>query len=292
MYEHLHKDVIHAIELSKDDRINYIQSKRWIGYDIAKDIIRKMDDLLALPKSPRMPGLLIVGDSNAGKTTLGIRFKNTHPVIRLPDNEGIIVPSLYVQCPPVPVEKRLYINILIELGAPFKFSDSAEKLEYQAKTLMKKCNVKMLILDEIHSILTGPIDKQRMFLSVIRNLINDLKIPIVVMGTKAALNAIRADDQLENRFKPHVIPRWKNGKDFRRLLASFERMLPLKKPSKLSQIEISNLLMSMSEGLIGELDEVLTLAAIEAVNSEKEFIDIKLLANIDWLPPTLRKKKK
>ncbi|MBF4280699.1 AAA family ATPase, partial [Vibrio anguillarum] len=103
---------------------------------------------------------------------------------------------------------RLYNNILNKLFAPYRPSDSIDKKSFQVLQLMKHCNVKMLVLDEIHSLLAGSLEKQRMFLSVLRNLGNELQIPIVGLGTRDALRAIKTDPQLENRFKPVLLPRW------------------------------------------------------------------------------------
>jgi hypothetical protein len=45
----------------------------------------------------------------------------------------------------------------------------------------------------------------------------------------------------------------------------------------------------MSEGLIGELVEILTRAAVLAVKTKKEKITIDLLDKIRWVPPSQRK---
>ena len=44
----------------------------------------------------------------------------------------------------------------------------------------------MLIIDEIHSMLAGTFREQRIFLNSIRFLANDLRIPLVCVGTHEA----------------------------------------------------------------------------------------------------------
>lgn len=289
-HSHLNGDVQHQLSRSDAERIEYILSSRWIGYSKAKDILGKLEDLLVYPKKHRMPCMLIVGDSNSGKTMIAERFIDLHPAYEREDNEGIIIPALFIQSPPIPSESRLYSNILSKLFAPFRPSDSADKKHHQVKTIMAACNVKMLIIDEIHSLLGGPLDKQRVFLSVIRNLSNELKIPIVGLGTKDALRAIKTDPQLDNRFKPSLLSRWEMDTDFRRLLASFERMLPLANPSDLKGKAIAKKLHFMSEGLLGEVSDILTQAAILAIRNGSERISIELLDEIDYESPKDRKK--
>jgi hypothetical protein len=46
---------------------------------------------------------------------------------------------------------------------------------------------------------------------LLRFLGNELRIPLVGAGTREAYLAIRADDQLENRFAPFILPRWEAG---------------------------------------------------------------------------------
>lgn len=290
--EHLNPEASEALSLSQGERVHYIKSPRWIGYPVAQDILKKMEDLLAHPQTSRMPNMLIVGDTNNGKTTIIERFVNKNPAYESADKQYSIIPALMIQCPPVPSEARLYSNILEKLFAPYKFTDPVEKKQYQVFKLLRSCGVKMLILDEIHSVLSGRLELQRIFLSAIRNISNEIKIPIVGVGTKEALRAVKTDPQLDNRFKPELIPRWKNDDSFRRLLMSFERMLPLKSPSLLANNQIATKLFAMSEGYIGELSEILKLVSAEAVISGEEQINLRLLEKMNWYSPSERKKQR
>lgn len=287
-YSHLNESAQKYLNKSTSKRINYINSSRWIGYPKAKDIVTKLHDLLAFPKRHRMPNMLIIGESNSGKTAIAERFLKLNPGYDRDDGEGVIIPALYIQAPPVPSEPRLYSNILERIFAPYSLSDSTEKKHQMVLKLLKHLDVRMLIIDEIHLALAGNLEKQRVFLSVIRNLGNELKIPIVGLGTKDALRAVKTDPQLDNRFKPILLSRWEYNTDYRRLLASFERMIPLKNPSKLSDKAIAMKLLSMSEGILGELSDVISEASILAINTGKEQIDLELLNQLDWLSPTKR----
>ena len=53
----------------------------------------------------------------------------------------------------------------------------------------------------VHNLLCGPVSRQRELLGLLRYLGNDLRIPIVALGTRDAYLALRLDDQLENRFQ-------------------------------------------------------------------------------------------
>lgn len=287
-YEHLSDQAKQYLDKTSKERIHYILSSRWIGYPKAKEIIAKMEDLLAYPTKQRMPCMLIVGDSNAGKTMIADRFVALNPAYEREDGQGIVIPVLSIQSPPIPSESRLYSNILEKMFAPYRPSDSIEKKHYQVITLMRACNVKLLMIDEIHSLLAGNSEKQRTFLSVIRNLSNELKIPLIGLGTKDALRAIKTDPQLDNRFKPFTLPNWSYNNDYRRLLASFEKMLPLKYSSDLHKQQLATKLLYLSDGLLGELSEILSDAAVLAIQTRKEKIDLELLKKLNAISPKER----
>jgi hypothetical protein len=288
---HLNEAAEKLLTMSDCERIERIRSPRWIGYPRAKLILSKLDDLMTYPKSHRMPNLLIVGDTNNGKTMLARRFCGYHPAVDNPNGEGIHVPVLFVQAPPVPDEGRFYNAILDLLFAPYRPSDRVDKKQFQVLKLLRYIGLKVLVIDEIHSILAGPLNRQRIFLNVLKYLGNELQVPIVAVGTRDAFRAIQTDPQLANRFEPSLLPRWEFDTDFLRLLTSFERMLPLRNPSQLHETTLATRLFSLSEGYLGELSHLLTDAASYAVTSGKERIDGEILSKIDWQPPSDRKRR-
>lgn len=290
-YPHLHKKTATYLDADTEERIWHIRSPHWIGYPQAEHILNKLEDLLVYPKIHRMPNLLIVGDTNNGKTMLAHRFLRKHPADQNLDGDSVLVPVLLVQAPPVPDEGRFYNTILDAIFAPYKSHDRIDKKQTQVIHLLKRMQTRMLIIDEIHHILAGSMNRQRAFLNVIKYLGNDLQIPIVGIGTKDAFRALQTDPQLSNRFEPAVLPRWNLDRNFLRLLVSFERMIPLKRPSELQTRELAVRLYNMSEGYIGELSRVLTEAAATAVQNETEQINHEVLDSIGWVTSTERKRQ-
>lgn len=288
---HLNESALPILELSTGERIEKIRSERWIGYPKAKSILAKMEDLLNHPRTHRMPNLLIVGDTNNGKTMLARRFNSLHPATDNPDGNGVLAPVILIQAPPVPDEGRFYNALLELLFAPYRPSERVDKKQFQVIKLLRYVGLKVLVIDEIHHILAGNLNRQRAFLNVLKYLGNELQISIVGVGTKDAFRALQTDPQLSNRFEPVLLPRWEMDNDFLRLLASFERMLPIKNPSSLTSNQIAPKLFAMSEGYIGELSRILSEAAILSITSEKEVIDPNILESIEWTPPSRRKRQ-
>jgi hypothetical protein len=288
---HLNTAAREMLDLSAAERIDHIRRPRWIGYTRAKQLLDKLDDLLTHPKTHRMPNRLIVGDTNAGQTMLANRFVQLHPADDNPNGDAAIVEVLAIQAPPGPDEGRFYNAILEALFAPDNPRERVAQKQVQVLRILKQIGLRMLIIDEVHNVLTGPVTKQRQFLNVLKYLGNDLQIPLVGLGTKEALRAVQADPQVANRFEPAALPPWQLNQEFQMLLVSFERTVPLRKPSRLANEQVARKFLALSEGSLGELSVLLTSAAVYAVHSGAERIDEKVLAAIDWVPPSERRRR-
>lgn len=290
--DHLTPKTQELMLLSDEERIQVIRSSRWVGYPRAKQVLHKLEELFNYPKNDRMPNLLIIGDTNNGKTALVKRFYSMHPPEDNTEGDAIILPVLYIECPPKPDEGRLYDEILGRLYQKFKERDNAGKKLSQVLKVCEMIGVKMIILDEVQHILAGSGNQQRLFLNVLKSLGNKLKVPIVGVGIREAFNAIQSDAQLANRFELAPLPRWRLGdEDYERLLASFEALLPLKEPSYLYEDQLANKLFSMTEGYIGELSRLLSKAAEESIRNGDEKITLNLLGSLDWVAPSDRKRQ-
>lgn len=288
-------DLLHLIPtaqriamLPAGERIQRIRADRWIGYPKAVAAIDKLEALLNWPSKQRMPNLLIVGPTNNGKSMIIEKFRRMHPTIHELDSEKI--PIIGVQMPSDPSIKRFYTALLAAMGAPIRPRQQLPELEQQALSLLRAVKAQMLVIDELHNIIAGTGQNQREFLNLLRFLGNELRIPLVGLGTKEAYLAIRTDDQLENRFEPMVLPLWQEGRDFESLLASFVAVLPLRQPSFIATTDMARYLLARTEGTIGELARLLTCAAIAAIESGEESISSRTLSLADYDGPTERRR--
>lgn len=288
-YPHLSQKAASFLNLSDEERIDKIRARRWIPYPAANDILNDLEDLLAYPPTHRMPNLLIIGNTNNGKTMLIEHFRKKHPAKDDYMENTVSIPIVGIQAPPTPDESRLYSAILTQLFAPYRQNDRVDKKAAQAIHLLKTVGTKLLVIDEIHSILAGSVAKQRAFLNALRHLGNDLRIPIIALGTQEAYRAIRTDAQLANRFTPVELPLWELDNDYLRLLSSFEVMLPLRRSSNLIQAPLAQKIRELSEGLLGEISTVLVTASVEAIRNGSEKITLELLSHIRFVPPRKRR---
>ena len=285
---HLHESTRRVARLPAAERLAHARADRWIGYTRAVQAVARLEELLAWPGKQRMPNLLLIGPTNNGKSMIVEKFRRSHPPGSRPDREEI--PVLAVQMPSDPQVSRFYTVLLTALGAPLRPGQRIAELEQLALRLMRAAGVRMLVIDELHNVLAGRGDVRREFLNLLRFLGNELKIPLVGVGTRDAYLAIRSDDQLENRFAPFVLPRWQPDAEASALLASFATAFPLRRPSSLATPEMTEYLLTRSEGTIGELAALLTEAAVAAIESGEEAINQRTLLMADYAGPTERRR--
>jgi type II secretory pathway predicted ATPase ExeA len=285
---HLHEAARPIATLPDEERVRYVRAERWIGYPRATDALRRLEALFSWPVRQRMPNLLLVGPTNNGKSMIIEKFRRTHAPISHPDREEI--PVLVAQMPSEPSVTRFYTSLLAALGAPLRARYRIAELEQLVLHLLRETSVRMLVIDELHNILGGRSDARREFLNLLRYLGNELRIPLVGAGTRDAYLAIRADDQLENRFAPLILPRWKPDDDACSLLASFAASFPLQRPSTIASTEMCEYLLTRSEGTIGELASLLADAAVAAIESGEEAINRRTLLLAPYTGPTERRR--
>ncbi|MCK9192418.1 MAG: TniB family NTP-binding protein [Nevskia sp.] len=286
---HLSDTAAAKLDLSDQDRCQHIRKPRWIGYGRSQEILGKLEDLLEHPLQPRMPNMLIVGETNNGKTMLVTKFREKHPASENPTGEAINVPVLYIQAPPGPDERGLYNAMLGRLFESAPRSESTDAKRDRVVAVLKRVNLGIIMVDELQHLLAGPYVKQRNCLNVLKYIGNELCVPIVGIGTAEAVRAIQTDPQLANRFTPEVLPKWEKNAELGRLLASFERVLPLRKPSRLSAPPLASRIADLASGTIGEMSALLNAAAIHAIKTGAEQITPEALTSCGYVPPSMRK---
>lgn len=271
--------------LSDEERIRHIRSDRWIAYTRAHNALERLEELLTWPKKQRMPNLLMIGPTNNGKSMIIEKFRKDHASKARAGVDNELIPIVVAQVPCEPSVARFYAMILISMGAPIRPQARVVDLEQLALSLLKKVKTQMLIIDELHNILAGGSHVRRALLNLLKFLGNELKIPIVGVGTREAYLAIRTDGQLENRFEPLPLPTWEEGDELLTLLASFAAALPLRQPSEIATLEMSRYIVAKTEGTIGEITKLLTSAAIEGIKTGEERINQRTLKLANYESP-------
>ena len=274
---HLHESVRPVALLPAEKRITHLRQDRWVDHPITVQAIQRLEALLETPRRTRMPCLLIYGDSGMGKTMLLEKFRRAHRPYFVPQRGIEHIDVLSVQMPPVPSQGRFYGQILQALGAPYRPGDRIFAVETVAMGLLREIRPRLIVVDEVHHLLAGSARDQRAALNLLKYIANELQCSVVALGTQDARTAMRSDPQISSRFRPLEIPRWRDDESLLRFLMAFERLMPLREPSKLAGRAMARTILDRSGGVTGNMTEILVQAAELALARNREHIDVGLL---------------
>ena len=205
---HANAATTELLGLSAQQRIRAIRSERWVSYPRVPKTLQILDQILDHPRTTRMPSIAIFGDSGMGKTMLMQKFCTDHPPGVDAETERHRTPVLALQMTSRPGERRFYAQILDALGAPHNPGARIVDAERAALNLLRAAQIQILVIDEVHNILSGSYREQRTMLNMLRFISNDLKASLVCFGVMEAREAIQGDVQLVRRLHVLTMPRW------------------------------------------------------------------------------------
>ncbi len=278
--DHLAAEAQDVIGLDAEQRIRVVWEDRWIEYPRASQLLNILGDVLARPRTTRMPSVAIYADSGMGKTMLLQQFLALNRTSYDTKTASERTPVIALQMASKPNEKRFYSQILDVLGAPPGNRLGLSDIEILALRVLRHVNAKMLLIDEAHNILAATYSEQRAMLNLIRFLSNELHMSIVSFGVTDTREAISVDAQLARRFKEYPLPRWQADEEFQMLVVKILRNFPLRRPSKLSPRALKHLL-QICDGVTAHIFTTLQEAAVLAIRTEQEFIDDALLNKVE-----------
>ena len=286
-WPHLGEQAQAVVEQDDPARIYFIREPHWVSYPKAQQVLGLLEDLLERPRVPRAPCYVLMGATNNGKTALFQRFCDRHAFQDDGRGNGCL-PVFYISAPPVADEKRFYDAVLEAMDVR-RTSSTVAIAQANVIRIFRALGVRVLLIDEIQHLVAAGAIRSRQMMNVLKYMSNDLQISIIGAGVQSAFNALQSDDQMANRFKPVVLPRWELNEEFLQLLASFELLLPLRKPSNLTDKDMAVKLHGMVGGKIGELATLLADAAVDAIRSGQECITPKTIRQLGWVSPEARK---
>ena len=153
-------------------------------------------------------------------------------------------------------------------------------LETQVMEVGGRIQPKIFIIDEIQNLIAGTSVKQRVLMNVIKNMHNELKIPLVGVGTKKALIAIKVDDQLESRFTMLDLPKMEIWRRFFGFFGIVSYAMPLEKASNLCHKPTSKMIYDLSGGILGRIAGIIREATTYCLRNGLKNITQKILQKI------------
>jgi hypothetical protein len=235
-----------------------------------------------------MPNMLLVAPSFNGKTSILQRFLSQHQPDLDPANEITLCPVVMVESPPKPDIADFYTRILDVLMTPYKPTASVSEKYSQIKRLFRQMEVRMLIVDEIHHLIAGSLNRQQEFRNALKSLGNETMVTVVAAGIEDAYNAFNTDPQMSSRFTPEELPLWKANNEFGspgNARNAYASQTGIQFEGSCDDAGHSY----RSEGTLGDMCDLVKELAVDAIRSKMERITLERINALQWVPPSKRK---
>jgi type II secretory pathway predicted ATPase ExeA len=261
-FAHLPQDVRPIASLDAEARIAHIRAERWLQHAAAERVLGYLHEALTQPPRERMENLLLIGESGMGKTMLVRKFER-QTAVPFDDEAG-------VQRRPVVV---MLMPLALNAPSPGHFVRGCA-LQEPAVRLLQELGTRVIVIDELNSLLAGTPRQQRVFLQLLRFLSNELRLAFVGVGVPEARHALLSDDQLRSRFTDIELPPWSLGEDLRDFVTRLTWSLPLREPSPIDSPKLRRLLLDRTGGITLGIRKAFERAAVAAIRAGREKIDL------------------
>ena len=278
-FGHLHPAVRRFAAMDDEIRIGRVRTKRWIEHAAAAEVLESLQEVFDQPPSERMENVLVFAESGMGKTSLVRRFERAH-ALAFDTQAGVARrPVVVVRMPPDPTEDEFFRQVLAALGAPVVAADRRgdPRLRELAARILREVGARVLVIDELNSVLGGTARQQRHFLQVLRFLSNELGVALVCTGVPEARHALRSDPELRSRFVDVELLPWTADDALQGFVNRLVQGLPLRQPSPVDGGAVRKLLAGRSGGITAHVCKAVERAAIAAIRSGREMIDLAAL---------------
>ncbi|MFT8347313.1 ATP-binding protein [Clostridium saccharoperbutylacetonicum] len=300
-FEPLQKHIDIEQRFSRVIRQGYI-SRNPIGTEYATSLHEgykrikagEYDYVSSIRKSAKASGFTIIGISGIGKTTTIERILSLYPqVIHHTEYKGenlnlYQIPWLKLDCPFDGSLKGLCINFFQAvdelLGTDYlrKFGvgrNSVDTMLPRMEQIANLHSIGVLIIDEIQHLSLAKSGGSSKMLNFFVTLVNTIGIPVILIGTTAALPILQGEFRQARRGSGQGDLLWhrmKNDGYWRLLMQGMWPLQWTKKENPLTE-EIINTIYDESQGIIDIAVKLYAMAQIKAIVSGKELITPKIV---------------
>lgn len=278
----LHPIADRVLEGSDRERAGMIIADRTIRYPALEQVVAQAEWMIHEPRQTRARGLVACTARANGKTSLAKLIHERYSDYDRPDVPCV----LRISMAGVRDARSVYGRIMENLGSPARISHRLSDRELLVQRLLRDVDCRLLILDEVQDILLGSEREQQRALEGIKLLMNELCLPILAFGTEKAAQGFNSDAHLAARFEQYTLPAWQSDSTLANFLATYERFLPLRKPSNLASADKLAVLAKIGGGVLGNIVTRVQNAALAAIADGSECITKELLKTATSRPLT------
>jgi len=269
----LHASTANLLDAANDVRAKAIIEDREILYPALKEVMNEAQWMVYEPRQTRARGLIVCADRGNGKTSLARLVHRRYSDYDRSDAPCVLKISMSGSRD----ARSVYGRIMEELGSPARISHRLSDRELLVQRLLRDADCRLLVLDEVQDILQGSEREQLRALEGIKLLMNELSIHILAFGTDRAGHGFKSDPHLAARFSEFAMPSWKPDGTLANFLVTYERLLPLRKPSNLGSPDKVAAFAKVGKGVLGNIVARIKNAALAAIADGSECITADLI---------------
>jgi len=279
--------------LNKQERLKMLHSI-YVTHPNAEKILEAIERChLSREYAPEPRSMSLTGATGSGKSTLIEQYMLKHPASEtekdtsIPIFKSIIQPNTNIRDFVISVLKSLIASV-----SDIREDDVNDELLKGDLTTVRKrlykyiaqAKVKIIILDEFQHLISSKSKKVLNDIAdTIKTLINETKVPVILVGTTKA-NAVFAENpELARRLsekidlKPFSIKDETSFNTFRKFLAEVDKLLPFNEKSFLATKEIAIRMYAASNGFIDDMMRVIHDAGYMAISEGADSITLEHL---------------
>jgi hypothetical protein len=246
--------------------------------------IRECQEMSRLANEPQCMSL--EGVTGAGKSTLVQDYTALFP--RIEQADGTRIPIFYAETPSPVTVKGMAATLLARLGDPAAYRGTLWAMNFRLIRLMIDCQVELVILDDFHHLIDQ--ETNRILEQVsdwLKVLIKETGIPFLVVGiegkverileTNAQLSRLFAVRQTLEPFRCDPSDE-ASIQEFGRFVHYAEQVIAVSLPVDLPRLELLHRLHYASQGVVGNLMNLLRYSAWLTRQQNQQAISLSTLA--------------
>jgi len=244
-------------------------------------------DIQLCQEATRLTGdpscMALEGFSGTGKSTLVRAYAAEFP--RYDAEDGTRIPIFYLETPSPVTVKAMATHMLTELGDPGAHKGTLPMMNARLIHYLKVCQVELVILDDFHHLFDA--ETNRILARVsdwLKVLIKETGIPYLVVGIQNTVETIlRANQQLSRLFavretlSPLSVDNEAAAKDFQLFLLYAQEAVGMSISGELSQSDLLARMHYATDGIVGNIMNLLRFAALLAERADQEVLTVTLL---------------
>lgn len=244
-----------------------------IPYPRYDALLEKIEEHHQLSLNSVQPdGLFLYGETGLGKSTILKEYESKYPRQDIDGNTKI--PVLYLTVPVGATPKSVASKILLKMGDPNYDRGTENNMTARILAFVEKCEVEMIIIDEFqHLIDSESKNVLNKASNWVKNLTNDIKIPILVCGMPESKNVFAFNEQLDRRFcqkqslQPFLFQSREDKLEFRAFLNGIDKQLPFPEQSYIADPILAQKMFYATNGNPFYIKKILEQATVFALKN-------------------------